>query len=122
MCTRAIRLTGLLLAVALCAPLNAASTLDIYFIDVEGGQSTLIVTPSGESLLVDAGFAGDGPGRLGELGRDLHGMWSAALAAREREAAGHGARLTDLAGALRQAAAGYRQVEDDAHRRHGTVS
>lgn len=33
-------------------------TLDIYFIDVEGGQSTLVVTPSGQSLLVDAGFAG----------------------------------------------------------------
>jgi beta-lactamase superfamily II metal-dependent hydrolase len=35
-----------------------ARTLDIYFIDVEGGQSTLVVTPSGQSLLVDAGFAG----------------------------------------------------------------
>jgi hypothetical protein len=68
-----------------------------------------------------AGFAGDGPGRLGELGRDLHGAWSAALAAREREAAAHGARLTDLAAALRQSAQGYRQVEDDARRRHGAV-
>src|SRR5436309_6637875 len=38
----------------------APKTLDIYFIDVEGGQSTLIVTPAGESLLVDAGFPGDG--------------------------------------------------------------
>jgi competence protein ComEC len=38
----------------------AARTLDIYFIDVEGGQSTLIVTPSRESLLVDTGFAGSG--------------------------------------------------------------
>jgi Excreted virulence factor EspC, type VII ESX diderm len=65
-----------------------------------------------------AGFAGDGPGQLGVLGRDLHSVWSAGLAAREREAAGHGARLTDLAGALRQAADGYRRVEDDAHRRH----
>jgi competence protein ComEC len=32
--------------------------LDIYFIDVEGGQSTLFVTPSGQSLLVDTGWAG----------------------------------------------------------------
>src|ERR1700736_861486 len=32
--------------------------LDIYFVDVEGGQSTLFVTPSGESLLVDTGWAG----------------------------------------------------------------
>ena len=29
--------------------------LRIYFIDVEGGQSTLFVTPQGESLLIDAG-------------------------------------------------------------------
>lgn len=35
-------------------------TLSIYFIDVEGGQATLIVTPAGESLLIDAGFPGDG--------------------------------------------------------------
>src|ERR1700738_1363028 len=33
-------------------------TLDIYSIDVEGGQSTLFVSPSGESLLVDAGSPG----------------------------------------------------------------
>jgi len=34
-------------------------TLDIYWIDVEGGASTLIVTPSGQSLLVDAGNPGN---------------------------------------------------------------
>jgi len=33
--------------------------LDIYWIDVEGGAATLIVTPSGESLLYDAGYAVD---------------------------------------------------------------
>lgn len=43
-------------ALAVSAP--AASTLDIYFIDVEGGQATLLVSPSGESLLVDAGWPG----------------------------------------------------------------
>src|SRR4051812_49236974 len=31
-------------------------TLDIYFIDVEGGQATLVVTPARESLLIDTGF------------------------------------------------------------------
>lgn len=36
-----------------------AKTLDIYFIDVEGGQATLLVTPKGESLLIDTGFAGN---------------------------------------------------------------
>src|SRR5262249_6003239 len=45
------------LAVAL---VGSASTLDIYFIDVEGGQATLIVIPGGETLLVDAGYAGRG--------------------------------------------------------------
>jgi competence protein ComEC len=38
----------------------AAGTLQIYFIDVEGGQSTLMVAPGGESLLIDSGYAGDG--------------------------------------------------------------
>jgi beta-lactamase superfamily II metal-dependent hydrolase len=33
-------------------------TLDIYAIDVEGGQSTLVVSPSGESILIDAGWPG----------------------------------------------------------------
>jgi competence protein ComEC len=35
-------------------------TLDIYWIDVEGGAATLIVSPTGESLLVDTGFPGNG--------------------------------------------------------------
>jgi competence protein ComEC len=38
-------------------------TLDIYFIDVEGGQSTLLVTPSGQSFLIDAGYPGSGTTR-----------------------------------------------------------
>lgn len=33
-------------------------TLDIFYIDVEGGAATLIVTPAGESILVDAGWPG----------------------------------------------------------------
>jgi competence protein ComEC len=37
-------------------------SLDIYFIDVEGGQSTLVVTPNRQSLLIDTGWAGDGNG------------------------------------------------------------
>ncbi len=38
--------------------LPAAKNLDIYFIDVEGGQATLFVAPGGESLLVDTGWPG----------------------------------------------------------------
>jgi len=33
--------------------------LDIYWIDVEGGAATLLVSPEGESLLVDTGFPTD---------------------------------------------------------------
>jgi beta-lactamase superfamily II metal-dependent hydrolase len=52
---------SILAVVSLCtAAIGAArSTLDIYFIDVEGGQATLFVTPAGESLLVDTGFPGE---------------------------------------------------------------
>src|SRR6266404_9435778 len=32
--------------------------LDIYFIDTEGGAATLIVTPAGESVLIDSGNPG----------------------------------------------------------------
>ena len=47
--------------------------LDIYWIDVEGGAATLIVAPSGESMLLDTGF--DVPGR------DAKRIHAAALAA-----------------------------------------
>ncbi len=33
--------------------------LEIYFVDVEGGQSTLFVTPHGQSLLIDTGWPGN---------------------------------------------------------------
>jgi len=40
------------------AQTRTAGTLDIYVVDVEGGNSTLFVAPSGESVLVDTGNAG----------------------------------------------------------------
>jgi competence protein ComEC len=59
------RLSRVLLAlgVVLCgaaAGLAGSSDrkLDVYWIDVEGGAATLIVTPSGDSILVDAGNPG----------------------------------------------------------------
>ena len=54
--------------------LRAAETLEVYFVDVEGGQATLLVSPSGESLLVDAGWPGYG-------GRDAERIVAAAKAA-----------------------------------------
>lgn len=46
------------LLVASAALAAAKKSLNIYAIDVEGGQATLLVTPSGQSLLVDTGFPG----------------------------------------------------------------
>src|SRR5436190_2402477 len=41
---------------ALAGP--ADKTLDIYWVDSEGGGSTLVVTPAGESVLIDSGNPG----------------------------------------------------------------
>ena len=40
------------------AQTQSARTFDVYVIDVEGGEATLFVSPSGESLLVDTGWPG----------------------------------------------------------------
>jgi competence protein ComEC len=51
--------------------LGASNSLVIYFIDVEGGQSTLFVSPSGQSMLVDTGWADHNS-------RDAHRIMAAA--------------------------------------------
>jgi beta-lactamase superfamily II metal-dependent hydrolase len=54
----------LILVLVLFAPVfvsgqvSRAGTLDIYVVDVEGGNATLVVAPSRESLLIDAGNPG----------------------------------------------------------------
>jgi competence protein ComEC len=54
---------------------TASRTLDIYFIDVEGGAATLIVTPTGESLLIDTGFPGDrDAGRIAHVALEVAGL------------------------------------------------
>ena len=50
---------------------GAEKALQIYFIDVEGGQSTLFVTPDGKSLLIDTGWPGNN-------GRDANRIVAAA--------------------------------------------
>src|SRR5713226_7200486 len=52
-------------------PPDTRKLLQVYFIDVEGGQATLFVTPSGESLLIDTGWPGNG-------GRDANRIVAAA--------------------------------------------
>jgi competence protein ComEC len=44
--------------VCTAAQTRAVKTLDIYVVDVEGGNATLFVSPSGEPLLLDSGNAG----------------------------------------------------------------
>jgi len=39
--------------------LASQKTLQVYFVDVEGGQATLFVTPEGQSLLIDTGWDGN---------------------------------------------------------------
>ena len=46
------------LAPSTAAAAPVAKALQIYFVDVEGGQATLLVSPSGESLLIDTGWPG----------------------------------------------------------------
>jgi competence protein ComEC len=63
-----MRIVSLLVALAFAAILPTlpsaqspatGKALDIYFIDTEGGQATLYLSPSGQTLLVDTGNAGE---------------------------------------------------------------
>jgi len=74
---RIVFVTLLCLTTTASAGSNAqtrAKTLEIFYIDTEGGQSTLFVGPTGESLLVDAGNAGER-----DLGRILETLRTAAV-------------------------------------------
>lgn len=54
-----MRIAAVLAFLALLSTSSAKASekpLEIFFIDVEGGQSTLFVTPPGDSLLVDTGW------------------------------------------------------------------
>ncbi len=56
---------------------QANQHFDIYFIDVEGGAATLLVTPEGESLLIDSGypdFGGRDRDRILKVARDVAGL------------------------------------------------
>jgi competence protein ComEC len=60
-------------AVLVSAQAPLMKTLDIYVVDVEDGNATLFVSPSGESLLIDTGNGGMGAprdaGRIVEAAR-----------------------------------------------------
>jgi competence protein ComEC len=52
------RFLVLLACLSAAVPAWAAKELQVYFVDVEGGQATLIVAPSGASMLIDTGWPG----------------------------------------------------------------
>lgn len=53
----------------------ADRTLDIYWIDSEGGGSTLLVTPAGESVLIDSGNPGGrDAGRIFKVASEVAGL------------------------------------------------
>jgi beta-lactamase superfamily II metal-dependent hydrolase len=62
----------LILGISLQAQAGATDKkLDIYILDTEGGASTLIVTPAGESVLIDTGNPGQrDPGRIAKAAKD----------------------------------------------------
>jgi beta-lactamase superfamily II metal-dependent hydrolase len=58
-------MVGAIIALAFVASARSSpilppgKTLEVYFVDVEGGQATLFVTPAGQSLLIDTGWPGN---------------------------------------------------------------
>lgn len=65
-------------AFAACADWTSLAqerTLDLYWVDVEGGAATLIVTPMGESILIDTGMPGERDAqRILRVARDVAGL------------------------------------------------
>ena len=68
---------ALTLTLATAVSARAAGTLDIYWTDTEGGAGTLIVTPPGESVLIDTG----NPSRPGQTDTSAERIHKAAVAA-----------------------------------------
>ncbi len=70
--------TAVLVLANMTAAAQATSPrpLEIYFIDVEGGAATLLVTPERESILIDSGWPGHDdrdPKRIAHVLKELVG-------------------------------------------------
>ena len=72
---KALAILGLIALGCSLAAQTAKQEMQIYFIDVEGGQATLFVAPTGGSLLIDTGWPDHG-------GRDADRIVAAAKKAR----------------------------------------
>ncbi len=72
---------GMMILTAVLTPEGSARAgvkdglLDIYWVDVEGGGATLIVTPAGESVLIDTGSAFErDAGRIFKVATEVAGL------------------------------------------------
>jgi competence protein ComEC len=70
-------LAGALVTASVAGQTRSSRPLDIYLIDVEGGNATLFVAPSGESLLMDTGNGGAAAAR--DVGRIMAAVNEAGL-------------------------------------------
>jgi len=96
-------LLSIAVAIGLASPILWAQqkkALEVYFIDVEGGQSTLFVSPSGQSLLVDTGWAGPrDAGRIASVAK-LAGISQIDYLVLTHYHADHAGGVVDLAGLI----------------------
>jgi len=69
------KMRALIFLLLLTTAARAAKLLEIYFIDTEGGQATLVVSPSGQAMLIDTGYTGFGgrdATRIAEAAKNAH--------------------------------------------------
>jgi competence protein ComEC len=96
-------LLAIAVAIGLVSPMLWAQqkkALEVYFVDVEGGQSTLFVSPSGQSLLVDTGWAGPrDAGRIASVAK-LAGVSQIDYLVLTHYHADHAGGVVDLAGLI----------------------
>ena len=96
-------LLAIAVAIGLVSPMLWAQqkkALGVYFVDVEGGQSTLFVSPSGQSLLVDTGWAGPrDAGRIASVAK-LAGVSQIDYLVLTHYHADHAGGVVDLAGLI----------------------
>lgn len=72
---RRAALTALLLSAFVMASSAAERPLELFWVDSEGGGSTLIVTPAGESILIDSGNPGGrDAGRIHRVATEVAGL------------------------------------------------
>ena len=71
---RSVAVFVVALAVSISAAQSQTRSLQVYVVDVEGGNATLFIGPTGESVLIDTGNGGANAerdaGRIVDAARD----------------------------------------------------